>query len=287
MENTFYVYLHRRKTDNKVFYVGKGKGKRAYSKHGRSDWWKRTVEKHGFVVEVVFSALSEEDAFQCEKDTILEFRYFDHPLVNLTDGGEGMSGHKPSAETIAKRAESLRGKKRTPEQCKRISESITGRKLSSSVVEGMVRRRTGVKRPPDSIRKTAEANRGKKRTLEQRKRMSEGHSARSAEALKRKEQLKISKQETLKEKTDPVTIKIRDNKRLSSGNSDKSIHVFINTKTGQVLHATRVEFCKETGISSKSLTRLFGKSPHSKTCFGWMLQKENNDTKTEEKTEEH
>ena len=247
MENIFYVYLHRRKTDNKVFYVGKGKGKRAYSKHGRSNWWKRTVEKHGFVVEVVFSALSEEDAFQCEKDTILEFRYFDHPLVNLTDGGEGMSGHKPSSETLEKRAEKLRGKKRTPEQCKRISESITGRKLNPSVVEGMIKRRTGVKRSVESIKKAADSNRGKTRTVEQRIKMS----------------------------------------GLNHSCVDLTIYRFKNKTSDEIFTGTRFEFATYIGVKSSNISGLFKKIKPAKSAFNWVLIKENNDTKTEEKTEEH
>ena len=247
MENIFYVYLHRRKTDNKVFYVGKGKGKRAYSKHGRSDWWKRTVEKHGFVVEVVFSALSEEDAFQCEKDTILEFRYFDHPLVNLTDGGEGTSGHKPSAETIAKRTKQTTGKKRTPEQCKRISESLKGRKLSPSVVEGMIKRRTGVKRTAESIQKTSNSNRGKKR---------------SAEFL------------------DKVS-------GLKHYAADLNLYTFKERTTGEIFIGTRFDFAAYSGIKSTNINNLFLKTKPAKTVFNWTIIKEDNDTKTEEKTEEY
>lgn len=287
MENVFYVYLHRRKTDNKVFYVGKGKGNRATSKHGRSEWWKRTADKHGFEVEIVFDNLSEEESFECEKNTILEFRYFGHPLVNMTDGGEGMSGHKPSKETLAKRSEKLKGQKRTPEQCRRISESITGRKLSPSVIDGMVKRRTGVARSPESVRKTAEANRGKKRTLEQRKRLSEGHSKRVKDASERKEKSKSLKKQTPKEKLAKSSPTSQKRNGSNNPNSDKQLYVFVNINTGQQVCSTRVEFCQKTGISAKSLTRLFGKSPHSKTCFGWKLQKENNATKTEEKTEEH
>lgn len=92
--NNFYVYVHRRLSDNKPFYVGKGKGNRAYSLSGRNDYWKNTAKKHGFSVELVFEEMNEEDAFQCEKDTILEFKYFGYPLTNLTDGGEGSTGYK-------------------------------------------------------------------------------------------------------------------------------------------------------------------------------------------------
>lgn len=97
--NKFYVYVHRRASDNLPFYVGKGKAERAWWRHGRSAFWKNVVNKHGYTVELVFENLSEEEAFQCEKDTILEFRYFGYPLVNLTDGGDGPIGWKATEET--------------------------------------------------------------------------------------------------------------------------------------------------------------------------------------------
>ena len=97
--NKFYVYVHRRASDNLPFYVGKGKDKRAWNFHHRSAFWNNVKQKHGVTVEIVFENLSENEAFQCEKDTILEFRYFGYPLVNLTEGGDGPSGWKPTEIT--------------------------------------------------------------------------------------------------------------------------------------------------------------------------------------------
>lgn len=92
MINNFYVYVHRRKSDNKPFYVGKGCGDRAFDFYGRNEYWKRVKDKHGVIVEIVFNGLSESDAFQIEKDTILEFEYFGYSLTNMTRGGEGVCG---------------------------------------------------------------------------------------------------------------------------------------------------------------------------------------------------
>jgi len=106
-KNVFYVYLHRRASDNKVFYVGKGKGKRAYSTFGRNDRWNKTAKKHGLIVEIVFDNLEETEAFQVERDTILEMKYFGYPLVNMTNGGDGISGFKHSVETKRKQSERM------------------------------------------------------------------------------------------------------------------------------------------------------------------------------------
>lgn len=110
-ENIYYVYLHRRATDNKVFYVGKGKGKRAFQTNGRNDRWNKTYKKHGRVVEIVFEDLSQQEAFDIEIDTITEMRYhYGETLCNMTNGGDGLSGFKHSRETKEKISISLVGK---------------------------------------------------------------------------------------------------------------------------------------------------------------------------------
>jgi len=95
----FYVYLHRKATNGQVFYVGKGYGKRAWSKR-RNAKWKNIVAKYGFIVEIAQSGLQELAAFELEKDLISH--YGRESLCNLTDGGEGMAGFKYSDEFKAK-----------------------------------------------------------------------------------------------------------------------------------------------------------------------------------------
>jgi len=96
--NKFYVYAHKKKTDGKIFYIGKGCGKRAYKKD-RSEWWKNTVSKHGYTVEILSDGLLEEDAFELEEFVISELK---GQLCNMTNGGEGSSGLKHSEEAKAK-----------------------------------------------------------------------------------------------------------------------------------------------------------------------------------------
>ena len=107
-ENSYYVYVHRR-IGGDPFYVGKGSCYRAWSTSGRNHYWQRVVNKHGLEVEIVFDGLTSEEAYQLEKDTILEFRYFGYALTNLTSGGEG--GLEPSDETREKQSAAKRGKK--------------------------------------------------------------------------------------------------------------------------------------------------------------------------------
>lgn len=239
--------MHYRKSDGLPFYVGKGKKDRDGRVSGRSDWWNRIVSKHGFFYKRLVSNVSESVAFDIEKSTISLLRNAGFDICNLTDGGEGMSGHKPSIETILKRTKQTTGKKRTPEQCKRISESLKGRKLSPSVVEGMIKRRTGVKRTAESIQKTSNSNRGKKRSPE-------------------------------------FLDKVSGLKHYAA---DLNLYTFKELTTGEIFIGTRFDFAAYSGIKSTNINNLFLKTKPAKTVFNWTIIKEDNDTKTEEKTEEH
>jgi len=89
MSQTYVVYEHIRPDTRTVFYVGKGKGDRCNNRR-RSEYWRRTVEKHGFTVHIFMRFGIEACAFSLEKALIKH--YGRHNLCNLTDGGEGTSG---------------------------------------------------------------------------------------------------------------------------------------------------------------------------------------------------
>lgn len=61
----------------------------------------RVAAKHGYSVEIVAPWRTEQEAFDHEVFLISCFRDMGAPLVNLTHGGDGMSGHKHSPETKA------------------------------------------------------------------------------------------------------------------------------------------------------------------------------------------
>ena len=90
------VYLHRKATDNTVFYVGMGNPDRPYVVKGRNNWWNSTFNKHGLEVCVVAKDLSTEDAYELEMFLISEIGRKDKGLgnlVNLDDGGAGVAGY--------------------------------------------------------------------------------------------------------------------------------------------------------------------------------------------------
>ena len=118
----FYTYIHRRASDNQVFYVGKGYGKRAWSKVGRNQYWKNVVKKHGLNVEICSTWKVEQDAFEHERFLILCFKDLGIPLVNMTDGGEGFFGGKHSETTKTKMSISQKTRQSDENIKKKISE---------------------------------------------------------------------------------------------------------------------------------------------------------------------
>lgn len=259
----YYVYLHRRKTDNKVFYVGKGKGKRAYSSSGRNTRWLHTAKKHEFTAEIVFENLTEQDAFQLEKDTILEMRYhFGDTLCNMTDGGEGASGHKQSEETIRKRVLKNTGKKRTKATCKRISDSLKGRILTEEQKIKLSKAHKGVPEKPELVARRALANRGKKRSQSTKERMS-----------------LLAKQRAIES---DLSSKMSGN---SNPQADKTIYTFVH-KSGEIFIGTRVDLVNHADINPNTLRNLF--TLKRKSAFGWSLLKDENgknETKTQAQAE--
>jgi hypothetical protein len=124
MAKDYYVYVHRRKSDGRVFYVGKGQGRRANDVRHRSKYWNRIVEKHGLVVDIVHHFSHEPDAFSLERELIAF--YGRGNLCNLTDGGEGPSGIKRSEAT--KKLMSERSTMSLPENRLKISLAKKGKK---------------------------------------------------------------------------------------------------------------------------------------------------------------
>lgn len=91
----FCVYLHITNDTKEVFYVGKGLKHRPYKLCGRNKFWHNVVRKHGFVVEIVKENITEEQAMLLEQELIRKYgrrNLGTGSLVNLTDGGEGVSG---------------------------------------------------------------------------------------------------------------------------------------------------------------------------------------------------
>ncbi len=94
----FYVYLYLR-IDGTPYYVGKGKNKRAWAKH------KVNIPKDDQRIQFIAIKLLEHEAFTLEIHLIQMYGRKDNDtgiLRNMTNGGEGLSGFKPSDESKEK-----------------------------------------------------------------------------------------------------------------------------------------------------------------------------------------
>lgn len=101
------LYMHTRKTDGGIFYIGIGDKDRPTEKSGRNDHWYNTVNLYDYDVTILVDGLTWEEACQLEINMIAFYGrrkpYPNNPnygcLVNMTDGGQGAKGREVSEET--------------------------------------------------------------------------------------------------------------------------------------------------------------------------------------------
>jgi len=124
----FYVYAHARNSDNRLFYIGKGKGRRAWETRGRNQYWHRVANKHGWTPIVLIDGLSEPEALTQEIAMIKAIGR-EH-LTNGTDGGQGMSGYVMPEQVKAKIATAHIGMRPNAETRRKLSEHAKIRKAS-------------------------------------------------------------------------------------------------------------------------------------------------------------
>lgn len=179
MKSNFYVYIHVKPNDGEIFYVGKGKGYRVYSKHGRNKFWKNIVNKYGLDIFILENNLTEEEAFELEEKYIESIGRRDlntGTLVNMTNGGEGMMGRKLSEEHRQKISETLTGHRHPEETRQKISKARTGRKLSE-----------------EHKCKISEAAKKRSTSEEYRRKLSEAAKKRNTEEYRRKQSEALKK----------------------------------------------------------------------------------------------
>lgn len=193
------VYQHIRLDTNKVFYVGISlKYRRAYEKASRrNNIWAKIASKSDFKVEILKEDITWEEACKLEMELISKYGRIDlgtGSLANLTNVGEGTINRIQPKEEKEKRANSIRGMKRTEE---------TRRKISI-------------------------ANMGNKPSLESRKKMSDSHKGQITAIAKMVLDLQTGIFfDSLKNACYRLNIKYKNQFYLMSKNSIKSRFIFI------------------------------------------------------------
>lgn len=155
-QNCFYVYAYLRSRGSDCgptgspYYIGKGKGVRAFRKGKKS----MSIPKDKSYIVFIQEGLTEQEAFALEKYCIALYGRINSGtgiLRNLTDGGEGASGAKRSAETKEKLAAQKRGNK-----------IWLGRRHSQETIEKLARINRGKKLSPETKAKLSRAFKGEK-----------------------------------------------------------------------------------------------------------------------------
>ena len=133
---TYHIYLHVKPAGRleDTFYVGKGDDARIKLIPRRNKHHANIVKKYGRDNIVVKSlpCESEAHALKLEMEVISVLRRLGIKLCNQTDGGEGASGYRHSAEVKAKFSATRTGRKNSPETIAKRAASITGRLVTAA-----------------------------------------------------------------------------------------------------------------------------------------------------------
>ena len=172
-ENRFYVYIHLKETNGDIFYVGKGSGKRAFSKNGRNKLWQNIYNKNGFVVKIIKENISEEEALEIEKYHINKYGRINNNsgiLSNMTDGGEGVSGLEPWNKGMKMNENWNKGRILSDETKNKIGKANKGRKMKKPAWN---KDKKLPKETIDKMKNRVPWNKGIKHSEESKKKMSE------------------------------------------------------------------------------------------------------------------
>jgi len=161
--NNFYTYAYLRE-DGTPYYIGKGRGRRAYEKGNR----KVKPPANRDRILILKKNLTESEAFKHEVYMIFVFGR-KHTgtgiLMNFTEGGEGVAGlvhTEESREKMRKAKQAITGETRerlrkshlghevSPETREKISRSGKGRLVSVETREKIRRANLGKKKGPFS-----------------------------------------------------------------------------------------------------------------------------------------
>lgn len=234
----FYVYVHRRETDGSIFYVGKGRGRRAWDMTNRNAGWKQEVRVHGCSVFIVHDGMSEPCALTLESMGI--------SMIGLSNLANQRKSHRGANS----------GWSHSEDAKKRIREAGTGRKKSPEAIAKSRAAHLGVKRSPEVCERHRMAAQNRKRrgphSEETRAKIAASHIG-----------LKPSPEALAKMKS-AVRPRGKD-----SPSYDQTIRTMLHID-GSIFTGTRAEFKQTFGAQDSCLSQLIKGKRH--TVKGWKLK---------------
>jgi group I intron endonuclease len=171
----FYTYAHYRADDNRLFYIGKGKGNRYRRPFDRNKHWHHIADRHGFKTEILARWENEQDAFDHEKFLIKLFRDMGYVLANYTDGGDGSSGVKMTQEQKDVVSERFKGKKLSPDHIEKVRKANIGKKHSDETKQKLRVLNTGKTLTAETKQKISVAGKNWVRDASMRMKLSLSH----------------------------------------------------------------------------------------------------------------
>ncbi len=183
-QNNIQIYIHRRKDNDEIFYVGIGKNNRPHTSKNRSDQWHDVVNKYGYSVKILANNLSWKNACKLEISLIKKYGRKDlglGNLVNKTDGGEGimnMSEESRFKISIGNKGKivSLKSREKMSESKKDSKNPFYGKIHNKETKQKISNKHIGKILCSEHKEKISLSNKGKIRSLEfinnSRKRMS-------------------------------------------------------------------------------------------------------------------
>jgi len=169
--NNYYTYAYLRE-DSTPYYIGKGKGYRAFRKNRKGVMPPKDVSRILFLKQ----NLTEEEAFKHEKYMITVFGRKDLGtgiLRNLTEGGDGVSGLIHTEEIRKKISERTKEAMNTDEMRKKLSDGNRGKIRSKEFKMHLSKINKGRKHSKESKRKIGDASKSRTHSVESKIKMSE------------------------------------------------------------------------------------------------------------------
>lgn len=143
MDTTYYTYAYLR-IDGTPYYIGRGKNKRAFRKHGNI----AVPNRERILFLKTNLTFNESCKHECYMIYVLGFKKEGGLLHNRTLGGEGSEFHFLTSEQKEKISKATLGKPKSISHRKKISKWRTGREMSSETKEKISKAHLSYDIPP-------------------------------------------------------------------------------------------------------------------------------------------